>query len=182
MLTTNLLPSSEKKILKREETRRTILFFAVAYSAVFFLTSFLLLPTYLPLVVQRQELLRQLEIEEEASRKLGVEESIKELRSVSTGVVSLRTYASVPPRASASLTELLDKAGPGITINLVSVKKDGSVAILGSAARRGNLLALEKALRESGRFQEISSPLSNIIRETDINFSIEGKFKSIYSL
>lgn len=182
MLTTNLLPPQEKKAIWLEETRRLILFFLGLAAAGLLMLSALLLPSYLPLVIQRRGLEESLFLEEQAARRFQVRETLVGLEEILDKTNVIKSQATAPSRASDLLEQFLASAGPNITIAFFGVKSGGEVVLNGQAAGRRDLLQFEKTLRESSWFEDISSPLSNIIRETDINFSIRGRLKSVYRL
>lgn len=182
ILSTNLLPSQEKKSLQFEEGRRTVLLFSVIATGIFLVGLVFLVPSYIPVIIQRNNLEEQLLLEEQASVQLKIGETIQRVRSIKGELGSVRTSLSEYDRASKILGQFLDTAGPGIVIGVLTVKKEGGVSITGHAGRRRDLLGFEKILRDSNLFQEISLPLSNIIRETDVPFFIQANLKPQFNL
>lgn len=181
MLSINLLPPQEKKALWFEETHRMVVFFTVGILIIFVVGSTLLLPTYISIFIETRDRERALALEGEASKKLNLDKVIARGRALKSVADTLEVAVQDSGRASRIL-EFLGNAGPGIVITNLGVRKDNTVAINGRAETRDNLLDYEKTLREKGWFQAINSPLSNIIRETNINFVLEGKLKSPYGL
>lgn len=177
MLNTNLLPQEEKRLVWFEETRRIVLFFTLFITTIFITASVLLLPSFLAFYLGGREPKRSIEIEEGAAQKLKVHETLKSSQKANSSIQTIKKLASGPSKASSLFENLLDTAAPYIILNNVGVKKTGEVALSGIAPTRLDLLNFEKELRGSGIFQEISSPLSNIIREANINFIMQGKFK-----
>ncbi|MBI2640412.1 MAG: hypothetical protein HYW91_00825 [Candidatus Sungbacteria bacterium] len=182
MFTINLLPQEEKRLVRLEEARRIIRFFAGGLISVLFIGSALLAPSFLPLFLERRELERSLQLEKEAGQALNVAEATARLRAFKSALFSIKAFVQTPPRASEILEDLFRQSRDGITIVNITIKKGGDVILTGTAESRDNLLRFEKNLRDSGKFQEISSPLSNIIRETNINFTMKGKLKPAFSL
>lgn len=182
MLTTNLLPEENRKIIKYEDAMRILVFFTIISSFVFLIGVVLLLPSYLPLWLEYSELKRRLELEKEASRKLGVEEIVAQINHVRSSIFSISSYASISTQASGVLEPFVQETYPGISIFTVSTKEGGETFIKGNSRNRKDLLNFENTLRLSNRFQNISYPFSSIIRESNINFTIEGKLKIPHSL
>jgi hypothetical protein len=176
VLTTNLLPPLEEKAIEFEKMRRIVNYFALILSCALLLATVFLLSAFLPVFFEEQELERSLTIEKQASEKLKVAETLNRARALKGILSSIQEYL-LHPSAYALFKEFRDYAGSGISISTLSIKKDGSVIVSGTAELRRDLLQFEKKLRDSGRFQEISSPLSNLIRESKINFTIQGKLK-----
>lgn len=181
MLTVNLLPPEEKKIIWTEETRRLVLFFAIISGSLLALGSILLLPSLLPLFFEKQVVNQNLTSIEESATNLKVEKVLAEGRRQKEIISSLKKLISSAPKASPLLEKILKTPAPGVNISYLTISKKGTV-LTGTATTRRNLLNFEKTLRDSGIFQGISSPLSSIIRETNLDFSIQGELKPPYGL
>lgn len=182
MLTTNLLPLAEKNEIWYEETRRIVRFFSVGISLICVLAVILLFPAYFFLSLEERELERSLAIEEDASRTFNIEAELQKIRIVENHIRLIRDFASAPATASVLFEKFFASSGSGITLSSLTIKKQGDVAITGNSVTRRDLLRFEKTLRDANMFQEISFPLSNIIRETNINFTLQGKLKPPYTL
>lgn len=181
MLTTTLLPQSYKNTLHREHARQMIQFFAAGISFVLVVGCVLLLPSYFTLTFVRAEAERALAIEEGAASALHVAEHMAAADALRTNVVALRGFIEKPKTASDTVGLFLAPR-PGITVTQFIIAPGEKVTIRGIAGTRRDLLNFETELRANGALQELSSPLSNIIRETAINFSIEGTLKPPYTL
>ena len=181
MLTTTLLPQSYKDTLNREHARRMIQFLALGFSCVLILGSVFLLPSYFTLTLVRTEAERALAIEESAAEAFRVRERMAEVEALRVNIEALNAFVKKPKTASDTLMLFLTPR-PGIAITQLVIAPGGKVTLRGNAATRRELLNFEAALRTEGALQELSSPLSNIIRETAITFSIEGTLKSPYAL
>lgn len=180
--TINLLPQEKKKYLRLEEKSRLTLLFAIGFAAALGIGSVLLLPSFLPLYLEGLELKRALLLEEEASHRLGVDLTLARLRKAQATADAIKKFIQTPPRASELLEHLFGEAGSGIRLDAVTIKKDGLAVLAGRAARRDDLLRYEKRLRDSGRFQDINLRLGDILREENIDFTLQGKLKAVYSL
>lgn len=181
MLSINLLPLQEKKIVHYEDLLRIVRFFTIEIMVVFGSGAVFLLPSYLPLYLEYRELTRALSIEEGASQQFQVTTTVKEVKSVEAMLNYITTFAQHSSRASKLVHSLFPKT-EGIRLNTLTVKKEGNIVMNGFAETRDNLLAFETSLRAGGIFQEITFPLSNITKQSDINFTIQGKLKSEYQL
>lgn len=180
MLTTDHLPQAEKNILRFEEWRRVILLLTVLIGSVLTIGLVLLVPSFLPLYFQGQELSRGLEAQKKAFALVDTAHISDTMRALKQTIPDLKASVSQESKAYETLNTLAPQM-EGIAISNVSVNKTGDIAIQGKAATRDNLLKFEERLRESGKFQKIFTPLSNIIRETNISFSLQGKLKSQYA-
>ena len=182
MLNTNLLPAQEKKNFVYEQWRRLILVLGGALAVGLAIGIVFVTPSYLPLFFQQRELERRLEIEQSAYQALRPRETEEQAKTIDLRVRKLKNAGAKPPAASRIFKTLLSGTASGITISSFSVEKNRNLALAGQASTRQDLLNFEQTLRASGRFEEIASPLSDIIQERAINFSMRGRAKPEYGL
>lgn len=182
MLTTNLLPQSEQKEIRFEEIRRVILFFAVGLTIIIGIGIVLLIPSYLLIFVEQQELDRLFATEKNASDRLSIDKTTADIQIANRVFMSLRNSGTDSSQAAFIFDTIFKKTGTVLSIQRLSVQSSREVEIRGFASTRGDLLAFEESLRRSDIFHSIVSPLSNIIKETDITFSIQGQLRQEYSL
>ena len=182
MLNTSLLPREEKKLVKIEETFRLVRFLVSMLVAIFTIGTALLIPSFLPFRLERAGLAEILKLGEEPSPDMDIRKVAEEAKNVKSIIAMLQVFARTSVGEYDIFTQIFSSRKGGVEITMLTVKKDGSTSINGVAASRQDLLSFEKELRDSGKFQEIVSPLSNIIREENINFIMQGKLKQVYSL
>lgn len=173
----NLLPIEQKKNISREETRRLVQCIAALLSACFIIGSSLLFPSFLPLHFERVEWERTLAIGEEAAKVLRTNEISTRIHTLQSGLRSFSAFIEESGGIFPLLSTLVERK-PGITLSTVVIRANGEVLLSGNAETRRSLLDFERSLRDGGLFQEIVSPLYNIIRERDIFFTMQGKLKS----
>ena len=181
MLHTNLLPQEEKKIISLEQWLRIVRFFGIATTVILIIGTILLAPAYLPLYFQNNELKRSLSVQQEAIKKINADQLSKDATRIKAIVFSLRQTENNPNNA-LPLFDLFTAPQSGIVVTTFSIDKNGNVSLVGIAATRNDLLMLEQHLRDSSRFADITSPLTNIITETNINFNFRATLKSGYVL
>ncbi|MBI3273656.1 MAG: hypothetical protein HYZ69_00775 [Candidatus Colwellbacteria bacterium] len=182
MLSANLLPPEQKTIVMRELTGRTIRFFAAVFVFVFFLHTIFILPFFFSTYFIKNVLERSLALEQGAAEKLRVPKIAEEALGLKNMLKKIFTHAAESDKASLSFKKFFEFAETGVTLSTVHIEQNGTIFLTGTASTRRNLLLFEKELRQSGRFLEISSPLSNIIEETNAQFTIRGILKELYRL
>lgn len=178
MLTTNLLPQEEKKIVKSEDLRRIIVFYGLTAAVMFGCGIILLLPSFLPIFLEKQEIEKTLEFERQVFAKFnakGITARIDKTRKI---IDLIKSRDVIQESVSKIAENLFSYAGEDVEITALVIKEDGGVNLNGIAVTRDHLLKFEKKLRDSGKFTEISSPLSNLIKEQNVIFSISAKLKS----
>lgn len=171
MLHTNLLPESEKLVVSYEWWQRIIHFFGFMGLCILAVGIILLAPAYLPSYVGRKELERLLVLEESArdTDSIRIKAEATALRAM---VASVQEFSEHRPKATQLFDVILNRQ-PGIEVSGMTIDV-GTVSITGHADARRNLLAFEQHLKDTGMFTAISSPLSNIIRETNITFTLQA--------
>ena len=106
----------------------------------------------------------------------GVERSLSQVASTRSALSRIHNFSVVSERLPALFT-VLTAVRPGVRTNMVSIRNIGEVTIVGTAGTRDDLLGYEKSLRDANVFQELNSPISNILREINISFTFEGKLR-----
>lgn len=137
----------------------------------------LVLPTLLPLSFERKELKREFATGQEAQQKFQVSARSKELRALAATAREIRTYISQPRYQSKILDALSNHGNAGVFLETITITQTGEVLLNGKADTRSALLEFESTLRNSPYLANISFPFSNIIRESNISFSIRGNLK-----
>lgn len=181
MLHTNLLLEEEKKAITLEKSLRIIKFFGISIIGTLAIGITLLAPSYLPLYFQNHELQHLLSIQQEAAKKIDEGRLISDVLQIQAIITSLRqTVAS--SSSALDMFNLLTAEQSGILVSEFTIDEKANITIIGNAASRNDLLALEQRLRDSSRFQDIASPLANIVQETNINFNLKGTLKPQFAL
>lgn len=182
MLNTNLLPKEEKKVIWFAEVRRIIIFFTVLTAIILLVGSALLFPSYFIFFFEQREFTGLIKAEEEAALRLKVADTLLASQKINSSIITLKEFLSSPPRATVIFEGLLETITLPSILNGIEIKNTGETTLTGIAPTRSALLNFEKRLRDSGFFQEISFPISNIIRETNLDFIMRGKLKPRYGL
>lgn len=88
-----------------------------------------------------------------------------------------RTDAARPSVAWSHVLRAATELVPdGIRLSSIQATADGRMTISGTAATRDALLTMKDALEESPLFEEVTSPLSNILQKRDVKFDFELKY------
>lgn len=182
MLTVNLLPQEEKRIMYLIEVRRRVALFTLCFFLIFTIGVALLLPSYFSSYFSRRELERSLAVaEENAAGRGATREVLAEAKQVRNAVNEVRSSLA-QYAAGADIMEKLSTAGDGIAITSFFIRSSGDITVEGRAETRDHLLAFEQRLRASDLFLEVSFPLSDIVRERNIRFSAHAKLKLPFGL
>lgn len=137
----------------------------------------LLVPSFLFLNFQRQEILRELAVEEETLKAFGVEEIERRILLLNTTAKRIYALGERSERASGILEKFVSLSG-GIQIGEIKIDfLTKNIQLDGVAPTRNAFLAFERSLEESGFVEEISAPLSSLVKLTDVAFTLKGTLK-----
>lgn len=177
MLKANLLPADEQQAVNQEQTRRLIWFFSVIVSCCVAIAIVLLFPSYLTVLYREQEVADSLDIEKNAFEKLGIKGALLEIKNLKQSMGMIQNALKDESSSSQLLSALLDSGGERVVIQTISVDANGSVSLTGRSQTRDDLLAFEEVLKNSGRLQKITLPLEDIVKDTNISFTVQAEIK-----
>ena len=178
MLTANLLPVEEKKIVRFEEYRLTVRFFGVGLAAALAVGLVLLVPSYVFLSAEKKNLAGTIAAETALARKLRLGEALSNATQAQTLLMDAGAFLGRPSRSSRLVKIFFADAVAGVRINMLAINASGSVTLSGFAATRDDLLNFQKHLQDSQMLETVVFPISDIIRSVDIHFTMNGKLKS----
>ncbi len=176
MLTTNLLPPEEQKVITTEKWLRVIRFLGFAGSGMLIIGITLLAPSYLPLYFENRELIHSLALQREAMEKIDANRVMQDAMTIQSTIASLRK-STERPALSLAMFDLFAAPQRGIMITSFAIDNNRNVSFSGNAMTRDDLLRFEQYVRDSARFQDITSPLANIIQEANISFNFQATLK-----
>jgi Tfp pilus assembly protein PilN len=79
-------------------------------------------------------------------------------------------------RWSDVLQDVAQAAPAGVVLEDISITDKGTaIMIRGVAPTRDGVLAYREGLQRTGRFNDLSSPISNILQKTDVSFVFEAR-------
>lgn len=176
----NLLPYEDKKEVEREGLRRFLIVALLSLATVIFLGILLMGPVYL--LVFQQRIAQE---DEELSLRNG--KSTEHINQISNEIKKINSklfvFESNAKNYSAPKTikGILDIIPSGIKLTDISFEVTsearGRAQLRGNASTRENLLNFLKVLNDSGLFSKVDSPVSNILKKTDVDFSINLEIK-----
>lgn len=173
----NLLPPYQKEEVQRN-IRARALFVAlgiISFWAVMFLV--LLYNSLLYLDLQMPAITERLEAEENTQKTNvvhGIEEEIDLLNDTLAKIDAIRE------KKTFNFPYILRVAGSIVPEGAVLkdiVFSEGSIAIAGHADLRSQVLKIKENLEKEEIFQDVNSPLSNVVKEGDITFSFKFSIK-----
>jgi len=172
----NLLPYEDRKVIEREGFRRFLIIALFSISLVLFLGIVLMAPIYLMLRAQSSNLKTQEQFSLQGApldRLKKAEEEARKLNSEAALIESASQNTSVPE----IFQKIIEARPSGISLRGFSFRRlapanPGTIALEGNALTRENLSSFVTILEGSGLFAKVDSPVSNILKKTNISFSL----------
>lgn len=178
MIQFNLLPPQEKKALESDDRRRWFFLFSGWF--FFFLIIFILLCLsayfYLSILLKSQE--KSIEVEENHFKTSQLSRFEGEIEQTNQKLQQIYALQRDLKRLTPVLENLANLIPDGVYLTGLSYQKnDSQITLIGQADTREQFLVFQKNLGESPRFSDLSSPISNLLRQRDINFNLTFKVK-----
>ncbi|MDP3784870.1 MAG: hypothetical protein Q8R12_02235 [bacterium] len=173
----NLLPPEEKIMVGRERLRRFIVVFGVVGGAVLFLGVILMFPSYVALMFRRLDLTRELNLSRKAPLLSEVDQIEKSIKNFNQKLLLYEKGAKNLNPISKIEEQILKLRPSAISIRTLlyenaSKTNPERISIKGRAQTRSELLRFQKNLESSGLFKTVHSPISNLLQEADLEFSL----------
>ncbi len=177
----NLLSPAHKKEIKREYARRFIVIFGL-----FFVASAIVEMIFCSVLFYRAgAYFREIEKELGLAKKVSALNKTEDMESRVDDLSRLLTAyeEGIQRRRSPSseISLILSVLPKGVAINSFAFNRkindetDKSVALTGTADTREVFLSFTEALRKIPFFAEVESPVSNLLREKGVDFSLNIK-------
>lgn len=174
----NLLPSIHRKIIKNEIVLKFlvslllifsfwgVLFAAAAYNTAFYLN------------IQREAIEERIAVElgtDEAGEVIIIEEEINSLNETLSDIDKINNLDSLN---FPYILRIIGGITPaGVSLDSFSFSR-GAINIKGHADFREQVIELENRIKSEQSFSNLISPLSNIVKEGDIDFNFTFSVKN----
>jgi hypothetical protein len=167
----NLLLQKEKKSVYREYTLRLLSVIFLAFFAVMFIGAIFLLPSYVRLrLEERAHAAEILNI-----KKIDTDQELAVL--LADAKIKISGLSTEKKISSKTVIENIVAArGNGIVLNGIEYVHEGKeihIRVSGISERRENLVAFSKELERDPIFNTVDVPVSNFVKDRDIEFSFE---------
>lgn len=173
----NLLPKNKKQELSlRKLNRQIIILGCFAVSAIIGILICLNL-IYLSLYISQQQTSQNNALFNQAQE---LETQVEDLNQELTGFINQRlAFINKINQEKIYWAQILEKLSRIIpkNIKLTSLETSDKIQIAGTAKTRDDVLLLQKALEQEKQFIELESPLSNFVKQSNVDFYFAFKIK-----
>lgn len=100
----------------------------------------------------------------------------QDIRDINAYIDSLEKLQKNRVAWSSVIDEIVDLLPTGVTLSRITLNPEGKIVLTGVAVHRDDVLQLENQLKNSGSFEDVKSPLSNILQRDDVKFEFEFQY------
>lgn len=178
----NLLPEKNKILLKKEYFKRVFVTLGIFLIFAVLAAIAVLAPAGVFIFSRKNDFEKESAASAKSADKIGSEKSIAEANQINSRLKILENKWSSRD-LNVLIKKIIDSKSAGVKIKLLSYNNgnaaEGSViAISGEAARRQDLFAFESGLKKEFGEDKLASPISNMIKEKDLIFTLTLKIKN----
>lgn len=178
MLKFNLLPPKEKKEIEIANLSRFIAFVSAQLLALLAVFVILLLTTYfyLSTLVKAQDRLIEIEQKDTRTQRLAdIEGMIKQTNQIIDHVFANQKKTILLTPILEEITRIVPT---GVYLTNFSYQREtNQIKISGRADQREDFLLFQKNISEDALFTELESPLSNLLKQKEVDFNFSFKIK-----
>lgn len=178
MLSFSILPPEEKDKIKIKKRIRLAWVWGGSFFFILSCFTLLLVPSYFLSSFQREEVIRNLMLTEESPLIKRIADIRKSISVLQQSAVDIERASKTVGFFSDMLSDVMQALPHGITPTAFEL--DGgrdTLLFYGIAENRAALVALETALKSNKRIENISVPLSNLVQDAAISFSLTVMIK-----
>lgn len=168
----NLLPEQQRKAVHDAYVMRLAVVAGFLLTGIFAAGMLLLVPAYLVVSQELRTIQAQSADVMERNRLLEAERAMAVVEATESLVARGRVARSPLPLPSQAVRAVVERTNSRVSLKTISVS-DGKVRLMGEANDRQSLLAFVAALeQERGTFATVNSPITNLIRDKDLSFTL----------
>jgi hypothetical protein len=173
----NLIPIEEKRKNKRESYSRILVVFFITLMFLVIILIIIILPTYFVSYEKKISTNKKLEIQKSDKTLEVNDESLLTIKALNSRLSLLEKARQNDFLFSQKiLDKILSKKIPGIKIDRIFYEnnslKEKKISINGIAKNREILILFRKAFEEDVSFKNVDLPISNFVKGSDIDFSL----------
>lgn len=176
MITLNLLPAEEKQLIASQKSLREINFYGLLGLLSIFFFLVLLGIIWLYLLIQLNSADRILKEVQSSSQSKAFNDFKEGVKQTNDELKYIDQLASQENDYSPILKNLFGLLPPGVKTKSVSLNGN-KVELSGNAVDRQAVVSLRDVLEKSPDFQKLDSPLSNFLKQSNIDFYFTFEIK-----
>ncbi|MCR4283885.1 MAG: hypothetical protein NUV64_01005 [Parcubacteria group bacterium] len=170
----NLLPTGDKIINKKDYLSRLFIVAGILVFSIIAITFALSLPIFFSLFFEERDLSNQFNIIMQGDSSVEADKIYAELDILNKKFSLYEKNNEEIKHISILIEKIIALKTSGIRINYFKYEKDKNdkIIITGESKNRSDFVDFRKKLEDDESFGVVSSPLSNLLKENDIKFTM----------
>jgi len=170
----NLLPTEDKIINKKDYLIRLFSVVGILVFIIIAISFVLSLPIFLSLFFEERDISAQLDVLKLRDSSIEADNIYKDLDILNKRLSLYEKNNDEVRQVSILIERIISLKTSGIKINYFKYEKDkdGKLMITGKSDKRSDFVGFKKRLETDEMFSVVSSPLSNLLKENDIIFTM----------
>jgi len=177
MIKLNLLPPQEKQSIAAQIKQRWIVFYGSAVIGLLCFFAILLSAIWAYIDIQLNVVQNNLASIQNDIRGQDLKNQQTAVKNLNSYLQKIQSIQKNQKSYSTLLNYLAQMVPDGIRIDSLSLENDGNATLNGFAQRREQIIAFQESLEKSNIFGNVESPVANLVKPTDINFSFKFKIQ-----
>lgn len=166
----NLLPPQEKEAIAVDRAHRWIIFYGSAILGILLIFIVLLGTIWLYLAIQLKTVSVNLNSSQAGLQGQDLKTQQDLIAQLNKDLVEMDVLQKNHKLYSKFLIALTELIPAGARLNGLDINDKEEVIMEGFAQRRDQVIFLKDSLEKSALFSNVESPLSNLVKQADINF------------
>lgn len=177
MITLNIISDQQRSIIQKGRTYAVVKRICISTLGASFLICVMLLATYLALDKKLDSLIEENQrIEQEINSDEEQSDIMESANQLNQDLARLDAAQNEYFEASKIITPLADYLAEGVFINSFTFNiRNRSFEISGFSPTRDAFIKTKQQIDDSEMFSNIQSPVSNLLKKEEINFTISGE-------
>ncbi len=176
-----LLTAEYEKIIRKEKISRLISGFLIILNIAMLFGLVFMTPSYFLLILSKDDILRRLDAAKEGFEKKSFKTADDEIQNVNLLVSGYENDQSKRRALAPILSKFASVSRPEIRVAYLNLQNTNggafSLLIRGKATRREAFLTYLESLKSLPETESVASPISNLLKDSDLDFSLEIRLK-----
>lgn len=172
----NFLPIKNRILIRKEYKQKALLILGFVVLFLFALNLILILPSFIFLKEKGENLKKQHEFVSQSPIFIRFSELDDSLKNLNLNISFLKEQKEktriIAPLLKKIVESKPEKTAGEISINFISLSESDKIIVQGRAETRIALLNFIKNLKQNANLWEIQSPPSNLLKEKNIDYTL----------
>ena len=176
MIKLNLLPPGQKKQIYLEKINRWLVFYAASFCAILGGFVLMLLFIYVLISIESKTAETSYRVAQTGSQGQDLSSYEKLAQEFNLELEKVRSIQKEHKNYSLLFEQLLPLVPAGVRFKSLRIDESNKIVLAGFVSDREQIIKFKDSLESSPHFSDIESPLSNLVKQSNIDFNLSFGF------